>query len=112
MDEWSPGREMTHYSKIVRTFRSIVAPSTIVLASFDNELVRSVLWPRRVLMITIATRHPCNSLAVSGRNRRTDCSLGEIQKFQSQRYVMLEGKKAGIDTIFIGQVEIPPSCRG
>jgi hypothetical protein len=103
---------MTHYSKIVRTFRSIVAPSTIVLASFDNELVRSLLWPRRVLMITIATRHPCNSLAVSGRNRRTDCSLGEIQKFQSQRYVMLEGKKAGIDTIFIGQVEIPPSCRG
>jgi hypothetical protein len=111
-NEGTPGRETTHYSKIVRTFRAIVAPSTIVLASFDNELVRSLLWPNRVLMITIATGHPCNSLAVSRKNRRTDCSLGEIQKFQNQKYAMLEGKKAGIDTIFMGQVEIPPSCRG
>jgi hypothetical protein len=101
-DERSPGREMTHHSKVVRTSRSIVAPSTMALASFDKELVGSLLWPRRVLMITIATRHPCNSLAVSRRNRRTDCSLGEIQKFQCQRYVMLEGTKAGIDTTFIG----------
>jgi hypothetical protein len=82
MNEGTPGWETTYYSKIVRTFRSIVAPSTMVLASFDNELMRSLLWPNRVLMITIATRHPCISLAVSRRNRRTDCSLGEIQKFK------------------------------
>src|SRR3978361_822860 len=48
---------VTHYSKIICAFRLVSAPSTAVLASFNNKLVHSFLWPRRMLMIVITARH-------------------------------------------------------
>jgi hypothetical protein len=71
-------KEGTHNSKIVRMLSLIVAPSTVVLASFDDEHVRPFLWPRRMFMIAIAARHSRSRL-VALHKQRTGGDEGFVQ---------------------------------
>jgi hypothetical protein len=73
-----PQKERTHDSQVIRTFRLIAAPSTMVLTSFDGELVRSFMRPRGVLMVAIAARHLRSKHAALHKNDTNDYNLLKI----------------------------------
>lgn len=52
-----PDEEKTHHSKVICAFRSVFAPTTVILTSFDQQLVLALLWPSRMFMVGVTARH-------------------------------------------------------
>lgn len=45
------------HSKVICAFRSVFAPTTVILTSFDQQLVLALLWPSRMFMVGVTARH-------------------------------------------------------
>ena len=52
-----PNEEKTHHAKVICAFRSVFAPTAVILTSFNQQFVLALLRPSRMFMVGVTARH-------------------------------------------------------
>lgn len=52
-----PDEEKTNHPKVICAFRSVFAPTAVILTSFNQQLVLASLRPSRMFMVGVTARH-------------------------------------------------------